>query len=77
MITVNTSGVMVSILRVLAQIFYVVILLIFQIRKKEFDSNLEGLQRLRKTDHNNPMIGYLNINSLRNKINSLREITQK
>ena len=68
---------MVPILRVLAQIFYVVILLIFQIRKKEFDSNLEGLQRLRKIDHNNPMIGYLNINSLRNKINSLREITQK
>ena len=43
----------------------------------EFDSNLEGLKCLRKTYCTNPMIGYLNINILRDEISSLREITQK
>ena len=34
----------------------------------EFDSNLEGLKRLRKTYHTNPMTGSLNINFLRDEI---------
>ena len=36
--------------------------------------DLDGLNRLSKEHQNNPIIGYLNINSLRNKINALRKI---
>ena len=36
--------------------------------------DLDGLNRLSKEHQNNPIIGYLNINSLRNKINDLRKI---
>ena len=38
---------------------------------------LEELIRLRNKYTNNPVITYLNINSLRNKIYDLREIMQK
>ena len=39
--------------------------------------NLDGLNKLSKEHQNNPVIGYLNINSLRNKINDLRKICRK
>ena len=38
---------------------------------------LDGLNKLRKKHQNNPIIGYLNINSFRNKINDLRKIVEK
>ena len=37
-------------------------------------SDLLGLLKLRKENRNNPSIAYLNINSVREKIISLREI---
>ena len=43
----------------------------------KFESDLEGLINLRKAYQNNPLIAYLNINSLREKIISLREILKK
>ena len=39
--------------------------------------DLDGLNRLSKEHQNNLIIGYLNINSLRNKINDLRKICIK
>ena len=39
--------------------------------------DLDGLNRLSKEHQNNPIFGYLNINSLRNKINDLRKICRK
>ena len=39
--------------------------------------DLDGLNRLSKEYQNNPVIGYLNINSLRNKINDLIKICKK
>ena len=39
--------------------------------------DLDGLNKLSKEHQNNPIIGYLNINSLRNKINDLRKICRK
>ena len=39
--------------------------------------DLEGLQKLRKQNRSNPLIGYLNINFLQHKIDSLREISKK
>ena len=36
--------------------------------------DLEGLQKLRTQFHPNPLIGYLKINFLQHKIDSLREI---
>ena len=39
--------------------------------------DLYGLNRLSKEHESNPIIGYLNINSLRNKINDLRKICKK
>ena len=41
-------------------------------KSNEFD--LDGLIRLCKEHQNNPTIGYLNINSLRNKTDDLRQI---
>ena len=46
-------------------------------RRNEFDSNLDGLQSLRKICNTDPMISHLNINYLINKINSHREVIQK
>ena len=48
---------------------------VLQIRQT--NSNLERLQRLRKTYQPNSMIGYFNITWLKNKIISVREISQK
>ena len=39
--------------------------------------DLDGLNKLSKEHQNNPIIGYLNINSLRNKINDLKKICRK
>ena len=39
--------------------------------------DLDGLNKHSKEHQNNPIIGYLNINSLGNKINHLREICRK
>ena len=39
--------------------------------------NLDGLNRLSKERQNNPVIAYLDINSLRNKVNDLRQICGK
>ena len=39
--------------------------------------DLEGLQKLRNQHHSNSLIGYLNINFLQRKIDSLREILKK
>ena len=39
--------------------------------------DLDGLNKLSKEHQNNQVIGYLNINSLRNKTNDLRKICRK
>ena len=39
--------------------------------------DLESLQKLRNPYRSNPLIGYLNINFLQHKIDSLREILKK
>ena len=39
--------------------------------------DLEELNRLSKESQNNPIIGYLNINSLRSNINDLRKTCRK
>ena len=39
--------------------------------------DIDGLIKVRNTYPNNPIIGYLNINTLQNKIISLREIIAK
>ena len=39
--------------------------------------DLDGLNKLSKEHQNNPIIGFLDINSLRNKINDLRKICRK
>ena len=39
--------------------------------------DLDGLNKLSKEHQNNPIIAYLNINSLRNKINELRKTCRK
>ena len=41
---------------------------------KIIDSDLEVLAKLRRDYPSNPMIGYLNINSIRNKIVQLTDI---
>ena len=46
-------------------------------RQKATFLDLDGLNKLSKEHQNNPIIGYLNINSLRNKINDLRKICRK
>ena len=46
-------------------------------REKVTFLDLEGLNKLTKEHQNNPIIGYLNINKLRNKINDLRKICRK
>ena len=43
----------------------------------KFESDLEGLINLRRSYQNNPLIAYLNINSLQEKIVSLKEILKK
>ena len=42
-----------------------------------FDSDIGGLINFRKAYQNNPFIGYIDINSLRGKIVSLREVLSK
>ena len=44
---------------------------------RRFESDLEGLINLRRVYQNNHLTGYLNTNSLREKIISLREILKK
>ena len=39
--------------------------------------DLDGLNKLSKEHQNNPIIGYLNVNTLRNKINDSRKICRK
>ena len=46
-------------------------------RQKATFLDLDGLNKLSKEHQNNPIIGYLNINSLRNKTNDLRKICRK
>ena len=41
---------------------------------KDFNNSIDRITHLRLKNPNNPLIGYLNINSLRNKIVDLREI---
>ena len=41
------------------------------------DSSLDNISELRLKNVNNPLIGYLNINSLRNKIIDLKEVFAK
>ena len=52
-----------------------------QISNKAKNTNhnldIEELKNLRKLYNNNPIIGYLNINSPRNKITQLREVCRK
>ena len=40
-------------------------------------NSIENIFQLRKNNPLNPLIGYLNINSLRNKIRDIREIFTK
>ena len=45
--------------------------------KEKLNLDLSNLIHLRKGTTSNPMIGYLNINSLKNKTEALREIRKK
>ena len=44
---------------------------------ENFDSNLEKLKVLRMENDSDPIVAYLNINSLGEKINHLREICKE
>ena len=46
-------------------------------QSNDFHSVVSGLINFRKAYQNNPLIGYININSLREKIVSLREVLSK
>ena len=48
-----------------------------QIKGKSHILDVDGLNKLSKEHQNNPIIGYLNINGLHNKINDLRKICRK
>ena len=43
-------------------------------RKNEMGADLHKLKLIRKAHLNNPIIGYLNLNSLRNNIHEMREV---
>ena len=45
-----------------------------KIRKNEMDADLHKLKLIKKAHLNNPIIGYLNLNSLRNKMHKVREL---
>ena len=45
-----------------------------EIRENEMGANLHKLKLIRKAHLNNHIIGYLNLNSLRNKIHETREV---
>ena len=45
-----------------------------EIRKTEMGADLHKLKLIRKAHLNNPIIGYLNLNSLRNNIHEMREV---
>ena len=45
-----------------------------EIRKTEMGADLHKLKLIRKAHLNNPIIGYLNLNSLRNKIHEVCEV---
>ena len=47
---------------------------IAEIRKNEMDADLHKLKLIRNADLKNPIIGYLNLNSLRNKIHEVKEV---
>ena len=53
---------------------YLVILTSASGERNDFYSDIGGLINLRKAYQNNPLIGNININSLREKIISLREV---
>ena len=44
-----------------------------EIRKNEMGADLQTLKLIRKAYFNNPIIGYLNLNNLRNKMHKMRE----
>ena len=46
-------------------------------KRNDFDSDTDGLINVRKTYQSNGLIGYIKLNSLREKIISLREILSK
>ena len=46
-------------------------------KRNDFDSDTDGLINVRKTYQSNGLIGYIKLNSLREKIVSLREILSK
>ena len=46
----------------------------FEIKANDLNTDLHKLQQIRNSHVNKPMIGYLNINSLRNKIHEVREV---
>ena len=46
-------------------------------KRNDFDSDTDGLINVRKTYQSNGLIGYIKLNSLREKIISLREYYQK
>ena len=56
---------------------YLVILTSASGETNDFDSDIGGLINLRKAYQNNPLIGNIDINSLREKIKSLREVLSK
>ena len=45
-----------------------------EIRKNEMGADLQTLKLIRKAYFNNPIIGYLNLNNLRNKMHKMREV---
>ena len=45
-----------------------------EIRKNEMGADLQTLKLIRKAYFNNPIIGYLNLNNLRNKMDKMREV---
>ena len=45
--------------------------------RNNMDLDIDGLIHLRVNNPFNPIVGYLNINSLRNKIDDLREVCKK
>ena len=45
-----------------------------EIRKNEMGADLHKLKLIRNADLKNPIIGYLNLNSLRNKIHEVKEV---
>ena len=47
---------------------------IHEIRKNEMDADLDKLNLIKKAHLNNPIIGYLNLNSFKNIMHEVREV---